>query len=93
MSFELFVVGELSLPRRVQELEGGSPWENVIFGLISNMVPGVKSVPYRNSLYLLTQVLRAGYGVNVTKAKIVAPNFKIALGVIKSAWHGNIFLS
>lgn len=49
MSFKLFVsIGELSLSKRLQELAEGSPWENVTFGLTSNMVPGVNSISDRN---------------------------------------------
>lgn len=55
------------------------------------MVPGVNSVSDRN-LYPLPQVPRTGRGVNVTKAKIVTPNFKIAVEIIRSAWHRNIFV-
>lgn len=94
MSFKLFVsIGELSLSKRLQELAEGNPWENVTFGLTSNMVPGVNSISDRNLLYPLTQVLRTGYGVNVAKAKIAAPNFRVTVEMIKSAWHGNIFVS
>lgn len=57
------------------------------------MVPGVNNISDRRLLYKLTQVQRTGYGVNVTKAKIVAPNFKITIEIIKSAWHGNMFVS
>lgn len=55
------------------------------------MVPGVNSVSDRN-LYPLTQVLRTGRGVNVTKAKMVTPNLKISVEITKSSWHGNIFV-
>lgn len=48
------------------------------------MVPAVNSISDRNLLYTLTEVLRTGYGVNVTKAKVLTPNFKIAVEFIKS---------